>query len=136
MQQKKFAELLNACPVTIRRIYYSERGANPNSVVIANVKLTKQKLSDPFKTVSRLPAPLWHQMLHIGCSVSLTQPGCVLFDGRDHQIYPLIFPLPKTPIPACPARKASRNKSSHVSGLPFPGDVCLTIPTHGCTGQV
>eukprot|EP00281_Chroomonas_sp_CCMP1168_P031913 CAMPEP_0206242778 /NCGR_PEP_ID=MMETSP0047_2-20121206/17240_1 /ASSEMBLY_ACC=CAM_ASM_000192 /TAXON_ID=195065 /ORGANISM="Chroomonas mesostigmatica_cf, Strain CCMP1168" /LENGTH=430 /DNA_ID=CAMNT_0053667823 /DNA_START=25 /DNA_END=1317 /DNA_ORIENTATION=+ len=34
---------------TVQRIYYSERGANPNSVVIANVKLAKPRLSDPCK---------------------------------------------------------------------------------------
>lgn len=50
-----------------RRIYYSERGANPNSVVIANVKLQKPRLGDPIKTVQ--PTDSFVRLLHASPTV-------------------------------------------------------------------
>ena len=34
-------------PSSVQRIYYSERGASPNAVVVATAKLPKQRLSSP-----------------------------------------------------------------------------------------
>ncbi|KAJ1485033.1 hypothetical protein T484DRAFT_1794954 [Baffinella frigidus] len=34
---------------TTQRIYYSERGASPNTIVVANVKINKIGMSDPLK---------------------------------------------------------------------------------------
>jgi hypothetical protein len=33
------------------RIYFSERGASPNAIVVANVKIPKPRMTDPAKIV-------------------------------------------------------------------------------------
>jgi hypothetical protein len=43
------------------RIYYSERGASPNTIVVANCKIAKSGISDPMKMVS--PACALHSPL-------------------------------------------------------------------------